>query len=49
MLLLGHQLGKVHVGRAHTRAGSTTSSSRVVVLGLVPAAVHYLQSRRRVR
>ena len=48
MLLLGHQLGKMHWVAAH-KGWIDYLVVAVVVLGLIPAAMHYLQSRRRVR
>lgn len=46
VLLLGHQLGKISFVRAH--AGDIDYLViAVVVLGLIPAGVHYVQGRRR--
>lgn len=46
MLLLGHQLGHVKFVREH-KGDIDYVVIAVVILGLIPAAVHYLQSRRR--
>jgi membrane-associated protein len=45
VLLLGHALGKVHFVRTH-KGWIDALVVIVVVLGLVPAAVHYWQGRR---
>ncbi|WP_375501938.1 DedA family protein [uncultured Jatrophihabitans sp.] len=46
MILLGHQLGKVKFVREH-KGDIDYLIIAVVVIGLIPATVHYLQSRRR--
>ena len=46
MLLLGHQLGHVTFVREH-KGDIDYVIIAVVIVGLIPAAVHYLQSRRR--
>jgi membrane-associated protein len=46
VLLLGHTLGKIHFIRAH-KGWIDGLVIVVVIVGLVPAAVHYWQSRRR--
>ena len=48
VLLLGHALGKVAWVRAH-KGWIDAAVVVVVIVGLVPAAVHYIQSRRRRR
>jgi membrane-associated protein len=48
LLLLGHQLGKVEFVRAH-KGWIDIAVVAVVVLGLVPAGVHYWQGRARRR
>jgi membrane-associated protein len=48
MLLLGHQLGKVAWVRAH-KGWIDYLVVLVVILGLVPAALHYWQGRTRRR
>jgi membrane-associated protein len=45
VLLLGHQLGKIAWVRAH-KGWIDYAVVAVVVLGLLPVAVHYLQGRR---
>jgi membrane-associated protein len=46
VLLLGHQLGKIAWVRAH-KGWIDYVVVAVVVIGLIPAAVHYWQGRRR--
>jgi membrane-associated protein len=46
VLLLGHALGKVTWVREH-KGWIDAAVVVVVIVGLVPAAVHYVQSRRR--
>ena len=48
VLLLGHQLGKIEWVRAH-KGWIDWLVIAVVVLGLVPAAIHYWQGRSRNR
>jgi membrane-associated protein len=48
VLLLGHQLGKIQWVRAH-KGWVDVAVVVVVVIGLVPAALHYLQGRVRRR
>jgi membrane-associated protein len=48
VLLLGHQLGKVAWVRAH-KGWIDAAVVVVVVIGLIPAAVHYWQGRARAR
>jgi membrane-associated protein len=48
VLLLGHQLGKVAWVRAH-KGWIDAAVVVVVVIGLIPAAVHYWQGRVRAR
>ncbi len=46
VLLLGHQLGKIEFVRTH-KGWVDVLVLVVVVLGLVPVALHYVQGRRR--
>jgi membrane-associated protein len=46
VLLLGHQLGKIHFVQVH-KGWVDYAVIAVVILGLVPAGIHYLQGRRR--
>jgi membrane-associated protein len=46
ILLLGHQLGKVRFVRDH-KSWIDYIVVAVVLIGLIPVAVHYLQGRRR--
>jgi membrane-associated protein len=48
VLLLGHQLGKIEWVRAH-KGWIDALVVVVVVIGLVPAAIHYFQGRSRRR
>lgn len=48
VLLLGHQLGKIQFVRDH-KGWIDLAVIAVVVLGLVPAALHYWQTRNRRR
>ena len=45
VLLLGHQLGKIHFVRAH-KGWIDYAVIGVVVLGLIPVAIHYWQGRK---
>ncbi len=48
VLLLGHQLGKIRFVRQHSGWIDPVVVA-VVVLGLLPVAIHYVQSRRTAR
>ena len=48
MVLLGHQLGQVRFVREH-KGDIDYLIIVVVVIGLIPAAVHFVRSRRRTR